>query len=57
LIVYDLNFSDPADGKYQAVTGQFSGQVFHAGQDPVLSQEPHVRNFGNRFEGARIVAR
>ncbi|MCP4317907.1 MAG: hypothetical protein GY789_18270 [Hyphomicrobiales bacterium] len=56
MIVYDLTFSDPVDGKYQNVTGYFSGQAFDAGQNPLSSHEPHVRSFGTRFEGARILA-
>ncbi|MEM6460695.1 MAG: hypothetical protein AAF724_02125 [Pseudomonadota bacterium] len=55
-IVYDLTFSDPVDGIYQTVTGYYAGQAFQSGQNPLSNEEPHVRSFGTRFEGKRIVA-
>ncbi|MEX3010430.1 hypothetical protein [Hoeflea sp. TYP-13] len=56
MIVYDLTFSKPVDGKYQKVTGYFTGQAYNAGQNPQSPDEPHVRSFGTRFEGTRILA-
>ncbi|MCV0424736.1 MAG: hypothetical protein K5905_04645 [Roseibium sp.] len=53
-IVYDLTFSDEIDGQFQNVTGQFSGQAFARGQNPLADDAQPARNFGNRFDGMRI---
>ncbi|MES0880666.1 hypothetical protein [Roseibium sp. SCP14] len=53
-IVYDLTFSDEVDGQFQSVTGQFTGQSFAKGQNPLANDAKPARTFGNRFDGMRI---
>lgn len=53
-IVYDLTFSDETDGQFQTVTGQFSGQAYIKGQNPLAGDIEPARKFGNRFDGMRI---
>lgn len=53
-IVYDLTFSGETDGQFQSVTGQFSGQAFAKGKNPLAEDVQPARKFSNRFDGMRI---
>lgn len=53
-IVYDLTFSDEVDGQYQTIAGQFTGQGFAKGQNPIAGDAEPVRKFGNSFNGMRL---
>ena len=54
LIVYDLDFADPVDGKYQKVSGRFAGKQFAVGQNPLTPSEPPIGTYGIAFQGQRI---
>lgn len=53
-IVFDLTFSGEIDGRFQNVTGAFSGQAFARGQNPLSSDAEPARTFGRPFDGMRI---
>ncbi len=54
LIVYDLTFTESVSGKYQKVSGSFSGEVFGIGQNALNPTEPPIRTFGIGFKGQRV---
>ena len=53
-IVYELTFSDEVEGQFQSVTGQFSGQAFAKGQNPLADNAEPARTFRNQFDGMRV---
>ena len=57
VIVYDLNFSDLADGKYAKVAGSLSGKVYPPGENPLNPAVAPVRTFSVGFTGQRMTAK
>lgn len=53
-LVFDLTFTGEADGRFQNVSGQFSGKAFAKGDNPLAKDSQPVRSFGTSFEGMRI---
>ena len=54
LKVYTLTFEGLENGRFEGLSGSFSGQQFAFGQDPLNPTEPPVRSFGRAFTGQRI---
>lgn len=57
IVEFDLTFGDLVQGKYQTVTGSYSGGQYDLGQDPLAPTEEPYRSFEATFEGKRINAR
>lgn len=53
-LVFDLTFTGEADGRFQNVSGQFTGMAFAKGDNPLAKDSQPVRSFGTSFEGMRV---
>ncbi len=53
-IVFDLTFSDEIDGRFQNVSGEYSGQAFAKGKNPLAEDSQPSRTFSTTFEGMRV---
>lgn len=53
-IIYRMTFSDPVSGKCQKVRGNYTGESFAFGQNPLDPDKPPIRKFGIGFKGQRI---
>ena len=54
LLVYHLAFTESVAGRYQKVSGSFSGEVFGTGQNALNPTAPPIRTFGIGFKGQRV---
>ena len=54
LKTYTLVFEGLKQGRFQRVSGRFSGQQFAFGQNPLNPTEPPLRSFGRELKGQRI---
>ena len=57
LTVYTLTFEGLEQGRFERFSGNFSGQQFALGQNPLNPSEPPVRSFGREFIGQRIAGK
>ena len=54
VIKYDFKFSDKTFGKFQSVTGSFSGATYPVGDNPLRPAKKPFAKFSIGFKGERI---
>ena len=54
VLTYEFKFSDQKSGKFQSVTGSFSGVTYPAGDNPLRPAKKPVTKFSIGFKGERI---
>ncbi|MDA7947525.1 MAG: hypothetical protein MPJ78_08605 [Hyphomicrobiaceae bacterium] len=56
IINYEVKFTDERSGKYQSISGSFSGSVYPVGDNPLKPSKQPVYSFAIGFKGGRIGA-